>query len=325
MKFSYLVIALIFLGTGLFVGSKFAATPAPIAPVKKSEDLKLINPIYGFDLEIDKADPKISLLEKDLEELVGEKDNNIVEKPVGIYFRELSYGGATIGIHSSLTFAPASLFKVPLMMAYFKTAEKDPDFLQKKILYSTNTHTNEGEYFKPSQSIQLGTEYTVEDLIKSMIIYSDNEAVNLLKTDIDQKITNQTYKDLGIELPENQSEEEFMTVKNYASFFRILYNATYLNEEFSAKALNILSQSDFNQALTAPLPDNITAAHKFGERTVQATGVKQLHDCGIIYYPSHPYILCVMTKGENFDEQANLIRQISETVYKRIDMNYSAQ
>jgi len=27
----------------------------------------------------------------------------------------------------------------------------------------------------------------------------------------------------------------------------------------------------------------------------------QLHDCGIVYYPETPYLLCVMTKGWNFE------------------------
>jgi len=48
-------------------------------------------------------------------------------------------------------------------------------------------------------------------------------------------------------------------------------------------------------------------------------GLKQLHDCGIIYHPSKPYILCIMTKGEEIEELASVIADISRLVFKGID------
>ena len=88
----------------------------------------------------------------------------------------------------------------------------------------------------------------------------------------------------------------------------------------SEKALELLSQTTFSSGLVAGVPDKINVAHKFGERTVHlnSTGevmYRELHDCGIIYNAKHPYSLCVMTKGKEFDNLKDVIRKISVEVY----------
>ena len=53
--------------------------------------------------------------------------------------------------------------------------------------------------------------------------------------------------------------------------------------------------------------------------SVVSTGEKQLHDCGIIYSPTNTYVLCIMTKGTNFTDLANTIKNISSMVYSYIN------
>ena len=327
MKFSYIALAITCTGIGLFIGSQFLPKNSQnniIEPLSNKIDSNLINPIHGFDLEIEKPNPKIGLLEQDLKTLLKEEEGHTEHSPTGIFFRELNYGGTSFGIHSDLTFSPASLFKVPLMMAYFKQAEKNPSFLSTKITYTEQMNLNQHEFYTAREYVELGNEYTIEQLIEYMIIHSDNEATYLLKQHLDPEISNQTYFDLGINVPENDPEAEFMTVRAYTSFFRILYNSTYLNEELSAKALEILTKSNFKLALRKPIPDNIRVAHKFGERKSLQSNLKQLHDCGIIYFPNHPYSLCVMTKGNDFDTQAETISKISSIVFERIKTIYAS-
>ncbi len=327
MKIFCIALAITCTGIGLFVGSQFLPKTNQINTPQTSLEIidsELINPIHGFDLEIEKPDPKIGLLEQDLKALLSKNDEHTDHTPVGIFFRELNYGGTSFGIHSDLTFSPASLFKVPLMMAYFKQAEKDPNFLNTKLAYTESMNLNQHEFYTAREYIQIGNEYTIEQLIEYMIIHSDNEATYLLKQHLDPAISNQTYIDLGINVPENNPDAEFMTVRAYSSFFRILYNSTYLNDELSSKALGILTKSDFKLALRKPIPNDIRVAHKFGERTSSRSNLKQLHDCGIIYFPNHPYSLCVMTKGNDFNEQSEQISKISEIVYERIKTIYAS-
>lgn len=87
----------------------------------------------------------------------------------------------------------------------------------------------------------------------------------------------------------------------------------------SEKALELLSRSSFNKGFVAGLPKGVVVAHKFGERGGLKNNLKQFHECGIIYFPENPYLLCVMTLGENEDNLIDLIKTVSSKVYQEVD------
>lgn len=89
----------------------------------------------------------------------------------------------------------------------------------------------------------------------------------------------------------------------------------------SERALNLLSRVEFNEGISKGLPSNTIFAHKFGEREL-ANGVSQLHDCGIVYYPGHPYVICVMTRGSDFKTLSDTIAEISRITFSEISRKY---
>jgi len=93
----------------------------------------------------------------------------------------------------------------------------------------------------------------------------------------------------------------------------------------SEKALEYLSQSDYKNGLVAGVSSNIIVAHKFGERGYKQGKINQLHDCGIIYYPNEPYLLCIMTDGRSFEDRELIIRNISQLVYDEFDKNFKVK
>jgi beta-lactamase class A len=117
-----------------------------------------------------------------------------------------------------------------------------------------------------------------------------------------------------------------LSVKEYASFFRVLYNASFLTREHSEQALALLAETDFPYGIESGLPPGTVVAHKWGIRTstVQGEDVEQLHDCGLVYYPNHPYLLCVMTRGDDTLRQAQLIAEVSRVVYDEVTKSLSA-
>ena len=234
---------------------------------------------------------------------------------LSIYFRDLN-NGPWMGFNESEKFSPASLLKVPIMMAYLKKAENDLAFLKKEIIYKEDYQEKKfiGNVESGVRLIE-NEKYSIEELLKDMIVYSDNDSARILLENIDQSFLEKIYTDLTLPIPGKSKEvENFMTVKEYASFFRILYNASYLNREMSEKALEILSWSDFKDGLLAGVPNDIKVAHKFGERSLDNT--VQLHDCGIIYNKEKPYLLCVMTRGKKFEKLKWVIRIVSEKVWE---------
>jgi len=59
-------------------------------------------------------------------------------------------------------------------------------------------------------------------------------------------------------------------------------------------------------------------SHKFGEGGVMG-GERQLQDCGIVYYPGRPYLLCVMAKGTKLENLEKFIKAVSRLVYYSVD------
>lgn len=241
---------------------------------------------------------------------------------ISVYFRDLNTS-RWVGINQNADYYPASLLKVPVMIAYYKMAESNPAILNQEITYE---NISTGDPFDAPSSLLPGRAYSVEQLINAMIISSDNGATLTLLSQVDTDTLSDVYANLAIENPGNNSAEYQISTRTYALFFRILYNATYLNPEYSNKALALLSRATFADGLVAGLPSGTQAAHKFGEHVLNsdkvATGV-ELSDCGVIYYPAHPYLLCVMTSTDSVQNSESIIKTISATTYAAVTSQYA--
>lgn len=236
-------------------------------------------------------------------------DNNA--ETIAVYFRDLN-NGPWFGIDEKTEFIPGSLLKVPFAIAMYKLADEDKNILASKKFYDRERSDYE-EYFLNGKQIKIGETYTNEELIQAMIERSDNNAALLLTEGLNKKDFEAIYRDLGILEPKDGNYS--MSVRTYASFFRILYNATYLSKDLSERLLSFLSQTTFEKGLREGVPSNVLVAHKFGERAYSDSNIKQLHDCGIVYFPKRPYLLCIMTRGYDFDKLINVIKNISAIVY----------
>lgn len=241
---------------------------------------------------------------------------------VSIYFRDLT-NGPVFGMNMEERFSPASLLKVPLMIAYLKMAESQPALLKKELAYDGNQDLNRAKSFKGSRAIEPGKRYTVEELIRMMIVYSDNNAMRLLFTHMDQGFREEVYRDLGI-VDRTGTGDYILSVEEYAFCFRVLFNATYLNREMSEQALRYLAQPDFPFGIIGGVPPGIIVAQKYGERVRDKINDKELHDCGIVYYPNMPYLLCVMTKGEDYRVLAEMTKDLSAMFYYEVNGNHVA-
>jgi beta-lactamase class A len=242
---------------------------------------------------------------------------------VSVYFRDLN-SSLWVGINQDDDYYPASLLKVPVMIAYYKEAESDPSILNQEIVYQT---VSTGDPFVTPSNLVPGEVYTVNQLINAMIVDSDNGATFTLLANISTDNLNEVYANLGIPNPGDNSADYQISTRTYALFFRILYNATYLDPEYSNKALDLLSQTTFTQGLVSGVPVGTQVAHKYGEHVLNSgntvTGF-ELSDCGVVYYPAHPYLLCVMTSANTVQDSENVIQQISATTYNAIAAEYPA-
>jgi beta-lactamase class A len=319
--FKKIVLLIVLFLAGVSVGmllfpQLFPAEPSSIARQIRQGGYSLINPLLECDIGSKALSRNYISFQDEVAEKVDDlKQQGDVEE-MAVYFRDLN-NGLTFGVNANNDFTPASLLKLPIMIAYFKQAEVQPSILTKQYTYTGDTDLNEEETIKPTISMQPGTKYTVTDLIKRMTIYSDNNAMALLVENMPLPLQDRVYTDLGVKIPGSNGEDDYMSTVDYSSFFRILYNASYLNADYSQKALELLSKVDYAKALRAGVPKGVTVANKFGERT-DDTG-HQLHDCGIVYFKDNPYLLCVMSRGQDFNKLADSIHTISALVYQEVE------
>ena len=242
---------------------------------------------------------------------------------VSVFYRSLTTQ-KWFGINENEQFAPGSLLKLPLGMAYYKLAEISPDVLNRQFQYRpTSASLNKLEHFPPPVTLTSGTQYATDELVRRMIQYSDNETALVLATSIDKNFLDKVFTDVGVTIPVSVSaSQQFLTTKVMGAIFRMLYYASYLNPDGSQKILEIMSHSSFTVGLRAGVPSEIAVSNKFGERSITdaKTGQEvstELHDCGIIYHSDHPYILCIMSRGNNYNSLGSAIADISRIVWEK--------
>lgn len=310
-----------FFGTKFFQKQLFDSDAVFQMRLGQDKD-KLINPLVACEIPDKEIFTKLLPLHRQLEDFVKENVQKNLAQNISVYFRDLISGQWT-GVNEDEKYIPASLVKVPLMMAYYKYAEINPEMLNKMITYSgTEDRDSNQEVAKPPNSLEPGKAYPVSELLFRMIAYSGNNSHAMLDKEIDSGLQERVYADLKVEFPNLYGEgiEDVFTARSFSTFFRTLYSATYLNREMSQKALELLSKANFRGGLIAGVPEGTIVAHKFGERTahLNSTGevvLRELHDCGIVY-GSRPYMLCIMTKGKNFEDMKKVISGISRITYE---------
>lgn len=242
---------------------------------------------------------------------------------VSVFFRDLGTR-RWFGIDENVDFYPASLSKLPIAMMTYKIAEIDRHVLGTELPVSEeDVAKNESRHFREDSSLEAGRSYTSERLVHDMLTTSDNAPVGPL-ANASSIFQESIFSDLGIftpSTPEQETGQWNVNARSYSNLFRILYNASYLRPEYSNTILRLLSESRFDKGLVAGVPEGTPVAHKYGEATV-TDGMPDganliLNDCGIVYPDDkEPYILCVMTRGKDFEELERIIRTISETVFR---------
>lgn len=314
-----IAVSLITFLLGLLAGSLFHQdNPIAFTETRQHGQYKLINPLLECDAANFSQDASLNKLRTQITDKIDQLAHDQKITFASVYYRDLN-NGPWMGINEKENFSPASLVKVPVMMAYFKAAEKNPDLLNQTIKSLPTTVDNQN--IDPAITLAPNKSYTVNDLIERMIIYSDNEAYDLLGQYIENDLIVKTYTDLGIDISKGFTDPtgNIISVRDYASFFRVLFNASYLNKDMSEKALDLLTKVEYKDGLIKGINNQkVTIAHKFGEREYIETGEKQLHDCGIVYLPNKPFLICIMTRGNDLTKMSTAINQISSAIYQSV-------
>jgi beta-lactamase class A len=228
-----------------------------------------------------------------------------------VYFRSIE-SGKWMAVNGGEQFSMASIMKVLTMIYHLRQNEQNPGWLNQRVKLIDYTKGNIQTIEGPT--LQIGKEYTIEELMKYMIMYSNNEATANLNVLMDFKAYGDLMQDIGIPVPDPKAPDYTLNSVECSRFLRVLYNTSVLTNKSSEYALKLLSQSTYRGGLLRQISEkDLKVAHKFGERFLP--NENQLHETAIFYTDSNPYLLTVLTGGKDTAQEAALIGKIGALVY----------
>jgi beta-lactamase class A len=234
-----------------------------------------------------------------------EIENYNLTEDTGVFIQDIRTG-AWLGINEQKGFSPASLLKVPIMMAMLKKVENGEAKLSDRIkILPEDADDLYGEVYK-----KVGSEETVSQLLEQMITFSDNTAKNAIKRQLSILEIDTIFVHVGIPDPYMSYSNQEVSSKGYTRLFKALYYSTYLSPELSERAIGLTTDTQQEQLLSQGVPPEVQVAHKFG-----VIDGEFLSDCGIVYHPRNPYFICIMIKNKDMEKSKELINKISKDTY----------
>lgn len=233
--------------------------------------------------------------------LLGVVDN------ISLYYKEFN-NDILISIDPTRSWIPASTIKSFVVLEAFRQRRLGIiNFDQNITITADNVVPTELETDNYTR-LREGVSVTIKQLIGAMIIQSDNTAYNTLLDVLDRRNINSTLKNLGLtetvvgeklNLDDSQFQKDLQipgrqsnttTVKDYTSFFDLLYNKKFPDYQ---EILDIFKKQKINNMIPALLPENTIVAHKTGDLA------PIYHDGGVIYKPNEPFILAVFSNSND--------------------------
>ena len=204
-------------------------------------------------------------------------------------------------LNGNIEFTAASLYKLPLAMAYY-------DKLNSKQLSLDTAYEFNEKHYEPvgviAEKFPYGTFFTLETLLNYVIVYSDNCAGHIL------------YENLGGWIAYKEEITKYTTHELSANYYTYdnIVTANYMND--------VLSYLYNNQDKYQTLIDNLyeaqpnTYLNKFlNEKTAQKYGLldPELNAAGLVL-GDNPYSICILSY--NIEDAETHIGKLNQIIYE---------
>ncbi len=280
--------------------------------VHRLDGYELIKPILYNAQTCESS--RLNNLEIKINEVIKKFQNEGVLDHASIFFKIINTR-EFININPEQKYHPASLIKLPILITYLKMEENFTGILNKELVFHLPKNGLPSQTYNSKQIVP-EKKYTVRELLKYMIAYSDNNATYLLNNNVDLVAFKKMFSDLELVVPDVQDMNFQITSKDYSVFLNVIYNAGYLNIKNSEYVAELLKECDFVDGIQKGLPNDIRLIHKFGEWGSDTNiQLHQLSESGIVYLGDSPYLLTIMTQGNDVKKLPEVIATISNLVY----------
>ncbi|MCR4401402.1 MAG: class A beta-lactamase-related serine hydrolase [Firmicutes bacterium] len=228
----------------------------------------------------------------------------------GVAARSL-HAGDEVLINEDEPFNAASIIKVAIMVEVFKQAEEGLLDLDMTVRLSDTDKVGGSGIL---QLLSSGVELPIIDLVRLMIVVSDNTASNLLLDVVGMDRVNDTMRGLGLSgivlrrrfmtVPVAKPVPNSVTARDVTSLLEMIARCEVVSAWACCEMVRIMKQQQYNDLIPALLPvpgeeDELLAGEmprvEVAHKTGSVSGVR--HDAGIVYVPGRDYVVTILTKG----------------------------
>lgn len=225
-------------------------------------------------------------------------------------------GSQGFSINGNKSFVSASMIKLLILADYMDAV--DSNQINPMATYTLQSGDIVGGT-GVLQSAGAGTTYSYDELVRDMIMYSDNTATNVIIDALGMDSINAKAQTLGLSSTNLQRKmmdtssgvENHISANNAASILAGIANHTIASTTICQTAETDLQQQTDIEGLAQGLPSNVL----FGHKTGMLGSVR--HDGGIVY-AEKPYVIVVLTDIGGGSSANSLMSQISSTVYSNL-------
>jgi beta-lactamase class A len=257
--------------------------------------------------------PTINLSRASAESDLKEEVEEIIKDKKGfysVYFKDLD-SGSYFGIDETQIETGASVNKLPIVAALYQLDKEGKISLDERVTINEDDIQNYGtgsiRYQKMPQT------YSLRNLAKLSLKESDNTAAHVIGVKIGVDKIQDMVNSWGLE--QTDMENNKTTAQDMAILLEKIYKNEVADERNTKELLNFLTDTEFEDRLSAKLPSSANVHHKTGD------GEGFVHDVGIIQTEDKAYVLGVMTSdiGEEEASTKETIAEISKKIFDSLD------
>jgi len=214
-----------------------------------------------------------------------------------------------ITINPSEKYYYASIFKIPVAVTVLKNIDAGNYKLTDKLSFLSEDYTTGDGLL---QYKDLGTSYTIDQLLAMLLQNSDNVAMNIFIRTFG--LDNIYYTALSLGTSESFANDNIGTIKDGVIMFETIDSSNIISKNSKSILYNYLTDTSFENRIKPGLKPDSILVHKIGTWP----DTQSYHDCGIVINPKYKYVICVLTKNTSLlqaKEISTKLSQITESLY----------
>lgn len=225
--------------------------------------------------------------------------------------------GETVAFHEAEVVPSASLIKLFILVRAFEAIRDGKAALTDEVPVNAKDIVAFSvlEFLKPRA-------YQLEELLRLMIVYSDNTATNILMDHFGIDAINETIKGLGYSASvlqrkmmdfkaAEEGRQNYTSVNEMADLLERLYSGKLLGEPYDEQMLEIMKGQADETMMRQELPDELVIARKSGELDALD------HDVAIVYTEQGDYIYVFFAwEAEDNNRARDILSITSKMVYE---------